>query len=54
VHLDAFRVPSGYAKAQAAQGNTAPLQQDKNLLYVIETRAQHTLMIARLEDFSHE
>lgn len=51
LHLDSWRVPSKQAKAAAAAGNPLPLIQERNLKYVCETRAKHTLIEANLEDF---
>lgn len=51
IHLDPWRLPSKYAKQQAADGDYRALTQDLNLLYVIETRPQHTLINADLEMF---
>jgi hypothetical protein len=51
LHLDPWRVPSRQARRQAAEGHLAALQQELNLLYVIETRAKHTLLHADLEAF---
>lgn len=52
VHLDPWRVPSRHAKSAAAEGDYAPLEQERNLLYVIETRAKHTLVNASILDFT--
>jgi hypothetical protein len=49
IHLDPWRIPSKYAQKQALEGNSVNLEQDKNLLYVIETRAQNTLILANSE-----
>lgn len=51
VNLDPFRIPSRQAKAAALLGNDLPMKQERNLLYVLETRAKHTLINANLEDF---
>jgi len=51
LHLDPWRVPSKYARQKAQEGHTAPLQQELNLRYVIETRAKHVLIEANGEDF---
>jgi len=50
VHLDPWRVPSKYAKTQAAAGHMIALQQDMNLQYVIETRTKFRLVLANLEE----
>lgn len=47
VHLDPWRIPSKFA-----QHNRAAMQQERNLLYVIETRAQEKLLLANMEDFA--
>lgn len=47
IHLDPWRVPSRQAKAA---GGSA-LQQEHNLIYVCETRTQHTLIHANLKEF---
>lgn len=44
--LDPWRIPSRFAKSPAA------LAQEANLRYVAETRTQHTLILANLEDFA--
>lgn len=45
LHLDPFRIPSKFARGDA-------LVQERNLLYVCETRTQHTLIEANLEDYT--
>ncbi len=47
VHLDPWRIPSKFA---LACGGCA-LEQERNLLYVAETRTKHTLILASLADF---
>ena len=49
IHLDPWRVPSKYARQAAAVGNMAPLEQDFNLRYVIETRTKSCFIMANLE-----
>ena len=49
--LDSWRIPGKWAKKAAKAGNTVPLQQEWNLKYVAETRAQQTLVLASLEGF---
>lgn len=44
--LDPWRIPSRFANSPAA------LAQEANLRYVAETRTQHTLILANLEDFA--
>lgn len=51
VHLDPWRVPSKYAMRAASEGYMAPLQQEKNLRYVIQTRTKLILVEADLENF---
>lgn len=51
LHLDPWRIPSKQARRAAQAGDTAPLQQEFNLLYVCETRTRHTLLQASLEEF---
>jgi len=46
LHLDPWRIPSKWAK------NDAEIQQERNLLYVLETRTKHTLILANLKDFT--
>lgn len=50
--LDPWRIPSRWAYRAAEEGNLAPMEQEKNLLYVIETRARHVLIHANLEGFT--
>jgi superfamily I DNA/RNA helicase len=50
VHLDPWRVPSKQAKAAMTRGNPVPMEQEQNLLYVLETRARNTLVLANLEE----
>lgn len=50
MHLDPWRVPSKQALKSSDLGNPGPLIQEKNLLYVIETRTKHTLVLANLDD----
>lgn len=52
VHLDPWRIPSRQAKAALAAGNPLPMEQENNLRYVAETRAQETLILANMEDFA--
>lgn len=52
VHLDPWRIPSKQAKRAEANGNSAPLEQEMNLQYVIETRAKKNLVLANLEEFA--
>lgn len=42
-HLDAFRIPSKFAMREADAGNPGPLEQERNLRYVIETRTSDYL-----------
>jgi len=51
VYLDSFRLPSKWALQAAAAGRTGPLEQEKNLDYVICTRTKHTLVYCNLEDY---
>lgn len=51
VHLDPWRIPSKQALFEDANGDPAPLIQEGNLLYVAETRTQHTLINANIEGF---
>lgn len=51
LHLDPFRLPSKWAKKAAQDGDYAQLEQERNLLYVIETRTRDVLVEANLEDF---
>jgi hypothetical protein len=51
VHLDPWRIPSKWAKQAAQAGDTGQLQQERNLLYVAETRSKHTLVEGNLEDW---
>lgn len=44
LHLDPWRIPSKFARGDA-------LVQERNLQYVCETRTQHTLIEANLEDY---
>lgn len=46
LHLDPWRIPSKHAMQNPVQ-----MQQEKNLLYVAETRCQSLLIEANLEDF---
>jgi superfamily I DNA/RNA helicase len=46
LHLDSWRIPSKYAMQNPIQ-----MQQEKNLLYVCETRTKRLLIEANLEDF---
>lgn len=54
LHLDPWRLPSKWAKAAEAAGDDRPMEQEKNLRYVIETRAKHTLLMGDLEKFYRE
>ncbi len=51
LHLDPFRVPSKQARKELAAGNPVPMTQERNLLYVCETRTKNILINANLEDF---
>lgn len=46
LHLDPWRIPSKFAKT-----NPAAMEQERNLRYIIETRAQRVLIEADLERF---
>lgn len=48
VHLDSWRIPSKFALRDGG----AALEQEWNLLYVLETRAKHTLIIADGKDYT--
>lgn len=50
MHLDPERCPSQQAVKALHNGNPAPMMQENNLKYVIETRTQHTLVMASLND----
>lgn len=50
VHLDPWRVPSRQAKKREANGDPSQMEQERNLLYVIETRTKDVLVLANLED----
>lgn len=52
IHLDPWRVPSKFARKAYEMGNVAQMQQEMNLRYVIETRAQKVLINADLETFT--
>lgn len=43
-HLDPHRIPQRSALVAAENGNPVPLQQERNLEYVINTRAKHRLV----------
>ena len=51
-HLDPQRLPSKYAVAQASAGYPGQLLQERNLLYVIETRTKFSLTMITLEGCS--
>lgn len=51
-HLDPWRIPSKWAQRALDSGNTAPMQQENNLRYVIETRSKDTLVLANLEEMT--
>jgi superfamily I DNA/RNA helicase len=51
-HLDPWRIPSKWAVEAAAAGDDSKLVQEKNLDYVITTRAQESLTLVNLEDFA--
>lgn len=50
MHLDPERIPSHQAERAIKNGNPGPMMQENNLKYVIETRTQHTLVMASLDD----
>lgn len=52
IHLDPHRIPSKWAKSALVEGNPVPMTQEKNLLYVGETRTKDSLINATLEAFS--
>lgn len=54
IHLNPWMLPSPYARKQAREGNTIPLDQDMNLRYVIETRAKSVLAMADLKPREEE
>ena len=49
-YLDPFLIPSKSSKAQADHGNMAPLEQERNLDYVITTRAKRNLFFVKTEE----
>ena len=49
-HLDPFRIPSKWARTAADLGDDSQLEQERNLRYVIETRAKQELYLVNLED----
>lgn len=50
MHLDPWRVPSKFARSANENGNPAPMQQELNLKYVIETRTKDVLVLANLKE----
>lgn len=50
MHLDPFRVPSRQAIKAERLGDDRPMEQEKNLKYVIETRTKDVLVEAALDD----
>lgn len=52
MHLDPWRIPSKFALEQQNLGNMTPITQDRNLKYVCETRAKHTLMQGNLDGWN--
>lgn len=48
MHLNPENLPSKQAERALHNGNAAPMLQEKNLQYVIETRTKHTLVMASL------
>lgn len=54
LHLNPHLIPSKYARVMAEAGNDAPLRQDLNLRYVIETRTKDILLLAHLDDFEKD
>lgn len=51
VHLDPFRLPSKHAREAEELGDPAPMEQELNLRYVIETRTKDVLVLANLKNF---
>lgn len=49
-YLDAFLIPSKWARAASEQGDDSILEQELNLNYVIQTRAQESLTYVNSED----
>ena len=54
VFLDPEKIPSPHSKKRALTGDSTALEQEMNLKYVIETRAQETLILANSENMSWE
>ncbi len=50
-HLDSWLVPSKWAIRAAEEGDSAQLIQEKNLKYVIESRAMESLYFINSEDY---
>lgn len=50
-HLDPWRVPSKWAAKRAAEGDTGAMEQERNLEYVIITRAKSRLVEVTMEGF---
>lgn len=51
VHLDPWRLPSKASRDAAKKGNEVPLEQERNLKYVCETRTKFALFEANVEEF---
>lgn len=49
-HLNPFLIPSRHAREAEEFGEHGPMEQEKNLRYVIETRAKRELYLINLED----
>ena len=52
VHLDPWRLPSKSARDAAKRGNEVPLEQERNLKYVCETRTKSVLLEANVAEFA--
>jgi AAA domain/UvrD-like helicase C-terminal domain len=51
LHLDPWRLPSKMAKKALAAGDPTQMEQERNLGYVITTRAKKVLVMASLDDW---
>lgn len=49
-HLNSFLIPSKFARRAEEDGDPGPMQQERNLAYVINTRAKRELHFISLED----
>lgn len=53
-HLDSWRIPTKFAREAEANGNPVPMEQERNLRYVINTRAKKELLFINCDNYGEK